>query len=91
MWFLRSSLLWGHAYPLIFLMQTRGLQLKCKGTSTLNMFPFFHGKYKSNYLQQLKRDHKKHEFCELNTIKLVEIYSSDIIGVDLFKSFGVEL
>ena len=53
--------------------------------------PFLHGKYKNNYLMQLKRDHQKHDFCELNNIKLVEIYEKDIISKDLFKKFDISL
>ena len=44
-----------------------------------------------DYLEQLKRDQIKAEFCEVNDIILVEIYDSDIINKSLFKKFDVTL
>ena len=47
--------------------------------------------YKNNYLSQLDRDQKKEEFCNLNGIHLVEIFSNDPINKTFFKSQGVLL
>ena len=53
--------------------------------------PFFHGKNKINYINQLKRDADKLEFCKINDIKLIEIYESDTVNEELFIKFGVDL
>ncbi len=67
------------------------IAIEVQGGQHTRYVPFFHGKYKNNYLMQLKRDHQKHDFCELNNIKLVEIYEKDIISKDLFKKFDISL
>ena len=40
---------------------------------------------------QLKRDNDKHEFCELNEIKLIEIYEKDKLTKAFFKKLDVLL
>lgn len=67
------------------------IAIEVQGGQHTRYVPFFHGKYKNNYLMQLKRDHQKHDFCELNNIKLVEIYEKDVISKDLFKKFDIRL
>tara|TARA_R110000824_G_scaffold65538_1_gene170595 strand:+ start:8225 stop:8635 length:411 start_codon:yes stop_codon:yes gene_type:complete len=81
----------GTRLSLDFFNANKYIAIEVQGDQHTKYVPFFHGKYKNNYLQQLKRDHQKQEFCELNNIKLVEIYSSDIIGADLFKSYNIKL
>ena len=44
-----------------------------------------------NYLDQLRRDKNKREFCEVNDIDLVEVYDTDKICKDLFKKFDIQL
>jgi hypothetical protein len=67
------------------------IAIEVQGGQHTRYVPFFHGKYKNNYLMQLKRDHQKHDFCELNNIKLVEIYEKDIISKDFFKKLDIML
>ena len=53
------------------------IAIEVQGGQHTKYVPFFHGNYKNNYLMQLKRDHQKHDFCELNNIKLIEIYEKE--------------
>ena len=51
----------------------------------------FH-KNKSAYLDQIKRDMKKYDFCEKNNITLIEIYPEDLpLTKEWFKKFNVFL
>ena len=57
---------------------TRGIAIEVQGSQHVQYNAFFHNDKLSNFLSQLKRDVKKEEFCELNGIKLVEIFEEDI-------------
>lgn len=74
-----------------FFNWTRKVAVEVQGEQHLKYNKFFHGNHRLKYLQQLKRDDKKLEFCERFGIVLVEIYPTDILSEDLFKSFGVSL
>lgn len=74
-----------------FYNSNKNIIVEVQGSQHLKHTPFFHGKSKSNFLNQIKRDNDKQKFCELNDIKLVEIYPNDKLSVDLFKSFNVIL
>jgi len=50
----------------------------------------FHGT-KNKFLGQVKRDLKKHEWCELNDFRLVEVYSEKELTYSFFLEQGVEL
>lgn len=67
------------------------IAIEVQGGQHTKYVPFFHGNYKNNYLMQLKRDHQKHDFCELNDIKLVEIYEKDKLSKDFFKKLDISL
>ena len=67
------------------------IAIEVQGGQHTKYVPFFHGGYKSNYLMQLKRDHQKHDFCELNDIKLVEIYEKDKLSKSFFKKLDISL
>ena len=67
------------------------IAIEVQGSQHTKYNKFFHGGHKNNYLEQLKRDQIKAEFCEVNDIILVEIYDSDIINKSLFKKFDVTL
>lgn len=66
------------------------IAVEVQGQQHLSYVPFFHGN-RMGYLDQLKRDEKKLEFCNLNGITLVEIYPKDEISKDIFLRFGIEL
>jgi hypothetical protein len=74
-----------------FFNSNKGIAIEVQGGQHLKYTPFFHGKSKSTFLSQIRRDNEKAKFCKLNKIKLVEIYPNDELSIDLFKSFGVIL
>ena len=67
------------------------IAVEVQGRQHTEYVPFFHGKNKANYLNQLRRDQSKLQFCKLNGITLIEIYEEDKINKNLFKKFGIEL
>ena len=67
------------------------IAIEVQGGQHTKYVPFFHGNYENNYLMQLKRDHQKHDFCELNEIKLLEIYEKDKLSKDFFKKLDILL
>ncbi len=69
----------------------KNIAIEVQGEQHLKYTPFFHGKSKTTFLSQIRRDNDKQEFCKLNKIKLVEVYPKDELSVDLIKTFGVIL
>lgn len=70
------------------------IAIEVQGGQHTKYVPFFHGNYKNNYLMQLKRDHQKHDFCQLNDIKLIEIYEKEQDKLSkefFFKKFDITL
>lgn len=74
-----------------FYNSNKKIAVEVQGGQHLKYVPHFHGKSKSTFLSQIRRDNEKQDFCKLNDIKLVEIYPGDELSTDLFKSFGVIL
>jgi len=81
----------GTRLSLDFYNANKKIAIEVQGRQHTKYVPFFHGKNKINYINQLKRDQDKLKFCELNDIQLVEIYDGDDVTEKLFKSFGVIL
>ena len=81
----------GTRLSLDFYNANKRVAVEVQGSQHTKYNKFFHGGHKNNYLEQLKRDQMKAEFCEVNDIILVEIYDSDIINKSLFKKFDVTL
>lgn len=81
----------GTKLSLDFYNANKKIAVEVQGKQHTKYVPFFHGKNKINYLNQLKRDRDKLKFCELNDIELVEIYDGDELSEKLFESFGVKL
>jgi len=81
----------GTRMTLDFYNANEKIAIEVQGGQHTKYVPFFHGNYKNNYLMQLKRDHQKHDFCELNDIKLVEIYEKDKLSKDFFKKLDISL
>jgi len=81
----------GTKLSLDFYNANKKIAVEVQGRQHTKYVPFFHGKNKINYLNQLKRDQDKLNFCELNDIQLVEIYDGDELSEKLFESFGVIL
>lgn len=81
----------GTKLSLDFYNANKKIAVEVQGKQHTKYVPFFHGKNKINYINQLKRDQDKLKFCELNDIQLVEIYDGDEVNEKLFKTFGVIL
>lgn len=81
----------GTRLSLDFYNANKKVAVEVQGSQHTKYNKFFHGGYKNNYLEQLKRDQMKAEFCEINDIILVEIYDSDTVNELLFKKFDVTL
>ena len=69
------------------------IAIEAQGGQHTKYVPFFHGNYKNNYLMQLKRDHQKQEFCQLNNIKLIQIFEKekDKLSKSFFKKMDILL
>jgi hypothetical protein len=81
----------GTRLSLDFYNANKKIAIEVQGRQHTQYVPFFHGKNKINYLNQLKRDSDKLKFCGLNNITLVEIYETDNLDKKLFSKFGVDL
>ena len=81
----------GTKLSLDFYNANKKIAVEVQGKQHTKYVPFFHGKNKINYLNQLKRDQDKLKFCEINDIQLVEIYDGDELNEKLFENFGVNL
>jgi hypothetical protein len=57
---------------------TRKIALEIQGAQHSEFNEFFHNGNKGNYYAQLQRDVEKRRWCELNGLRLVEIYPSDL-------------
>ena len=57
-----------------FFNASEKIAVEVQGQQHTKYTPFFHGKYKINYIDQLRRDKQKYDFCKINGIKLVEVY-----------------
>jgi hypothetical protein len=81
----------GTKLSLDFYNANKKVAVEVQGKQHTKYVPFFHGKNKINYINQLKRDQDKLKFCELNGIQLIEIYEEDKLNEKLFENFGVHL
>lgn len=73
-----------------FYNANRRVAIEVQGDQHIKYVKHFH-KNRLKYLDQLKRDQKKLDFCELNDIKMVEIYSTDIVNASLFSDQDIDL
>jgi hypothetical protein len=73
-----------------FYNSNKKIMVEVQGAQHTKFIKFFHGN-RLKYLQQLKRDDKKYEFCIKNKLKLVEIYPADIICLEFFEKQGIYL
>jgi hypothetical protein len=80
----------GTRLSLDFFNANKKIAIEVQGQQHFKYVKFFHGN-RANFLSQIKRDVKKIEFCELNNIKLVEIYPNDTLSKELFEKFEISL
>lgn len=76
----------GSRLSLDFYNHTKKIAIEVQGAQHTRFVEHFH-KSKSNFIRQIRRDCKKQEFCEINAIKLIEIYPED----ELTDSFIAQL
>ena len=81
----------GTKLSLDFYNATKQIAVEVQGAQHRKYVPYFHGGHKMNYMDQLRRDKQKLEFCKINDIKLVEVYDTDVLNKNLFKKFGITL
>ena len=74
-----------------FFNASEKIAVEVQGQQHTKYIPFFHGKYKINYIHQLRRDKQKYDFCKINGIKLVEVYYNDKLNKKTFSKQGVRL
>ena len=80
----------GTRLSLDFYNANKKIAVEVQGDQHTKFVKHFH-KTRLKYLDQLNRDQKKLDFCNLNDILLIEIYSSDVVDTDFFESLGVYL
>ena len=80
----------GSRLSLDFYNANKKIAVEVQGDQHTKYVKHFH-KNRLKYLDQLKRDQKKLDFCEFNDIKLVEIYSTDVINASLFDDQDTSL
>lgn len=81
----------GTRLSLDFYNATKKIAVEVQGAQHRRYVAHFHGGHKLNYIDQLRRDKQKSDFCKINDIKLVEVYDNDLLNKDLFKKFGIDL
>jgi hypothetical protein len=81
----------GTKMSLDFFNANKKVAIEVQGAQHTKYVKFFHGKYKNNYIAQLDRDNKKLKFCEINDIKLIEVYEKDNLSESFFKDMGLIL
>ena len=74
----------GSKLSIDFYNHTKRLAIEVQGAQQIQYVKHVH-RTKANFLNQIKRDFKKIEFCELNNIKLIEIYPEDQLSEDFFE------
>jgi hypothetical protein len=66
------------------------IAIEVQGGQHTKYIKHFH-KNRLKYVDQLKRDQKKLDFCEINDIKLVEIYQIGEVTNEFFEERGIYL
>ena len=80
----------GTRLSLDFYNANKKVAVEVQGAQHTKFVKHFH-KNRLKYLEQLKRDQKKLDFCDLNSIKLVEIYPNDVVNASLFNDQDIHL
>jgi very-short-patch-repair endonuclease len=80
----------GSRLSLDFYNANKKIAVEVQGDQHIKFVKHFH-KNRLKYLDQLKRDDKKLDFCNLNDIKLVEVYSTDVVNASFFEDQNINL
>ena len=73
-----------------FYNANKKVAVEINGQQHVKYVPFFH-KRRSNFVSQIRRDQEKIDFCELNDINLIEIYSEKELNKKTFEELGIYL
>lgn len=73
----------GTKLTLDFYNASRKIAVEVQGNQHNTFSKHFHNNSRQNFLRQIKRDINKHDYCEINNIRLVEIFEDDLLGEDL--------
>tara|TARA_X000001036_G_C20692602_1_gene809925 strand:+ start:1174 stop:1626 length:453 start_codon:yes stop_codon:yes gene_type:complete len=73
-----------------FYNANKGIAIEVQGAQHTKYVKFFH-KRPANFVSQIRRDQQKLDFCELNEINLVEIYSEKELNKKSFEDLGIYL
>ena len=76
----------GTKLSLDFYNANKKIAIEVQGRQHNQYVPHFHGGNKINFISQLRRDHQKKEFCEINGIRLIELYEEDDISASGIES-----
>lgn len=78
---------YGTRLSLDFYNATLDVAIEVQGAQHTSYNKFFHGGNQAAFIDQLRRDRDKDEFCEMNEIKLVKIFEKEKrnISVDFVK------
>ena len=66
-----------------FYNHTKKIAIEVQGAQHLQFVKHFH-KTRANFVRQIRRDDKKMDFCEINNIKLLQIYPDDQLCEEYF-------
>jgi O-succinylbenzoate synthase len=80
----------GTRLSLDFYNANKKIAIEVQGRQHTSYVKYFH-KNRLKYLEQLKRDQKKLDFCDQNGIKLVEIYDVKEINASFFEEQNIFL
>jgi hypothetical protein len=80
----------GTRLSLDFYNANKKIAVEVQGDQHTKYVKHFH-KNRLQYLDQLRRDQKKLDFCDLNDIKLLEVYTTDVINASLFSDNDIIL
>ena len=80
----------GSRLTLDFYNASKKIAVEVQGEQHTKYVKFFH-KNPFKYSDQLKRDELKFKFCEINNIKLAEIYPKDEINASVFENQEINL
>lgn len=80
----------GSRLSIDFFNVNKKIAVEVQGDQHIKYVPYFH-QTKGNYLHQLRKDKDKENFCNINDIILVEIFTDDVISIDLFKKYNIDL
>ncbi len=74
----------GTRLTLDFYNATKKVAIEVQGQQHRKFVPFFHGN-RINYIDQLRRDKQKLDFCNINDIYLIEVYENDFSDKSVVK------